>query len=84
MLLKSRPQFYALSKNNHELFLKDELFETTHFIADTLVSHIEVVQLIKSNSKTDYFLVCYYMIYKFKERIIFKKNFLLIFRYFNF
>ena len=39
MLLKSRPQFYALSKNNHELFLKDELFETTHFIADTLVSH---------------------------------------------
>ncbi len=38
MLLKSRPQFYALSKNNHELFLKDELFETTHFIADTLVS----------------------------------------------
>ena len=45
MLLKSRPQFYALSKNNHELFLKDELFETTHFIADTLVSLIISIKL---------------------------------------
>ena len=44
MLLKSRPQFYALSKNNHELFLKGELFETTHFIADTLVSHFSQVK----------------------------------------
>ena len=32
---------------------------------------LEVVQVIKSNLKTDYFLVFYYRIYKYKERIIF-------------
>lgn len=50
MLLKSRPQFYALSKNNHELFLKDELFETTHFIADTLVRQKYNNSLLKNKN----------------------------------
>lgn len=58
MLLKSRPQFYALSKNNHELFLKGELFETTHFIADSLVRLIYSLVFLHNEHKNSKLLSC--------------------------
>ena len=65
--LKTYFKIYSLSQ-----FSKLEFSTSDLKIDSENLFKKEVVQLIKSNSKTDYFLVCYYMIYKYKERIIFK------------